>query len=176
MTDAFIRKGQTALLKFKEEVSGIRANQAAAGLVENILVDYYGQRTPVKHIGSISVLPPRELAIQIWDAGAVRAVAAAIELSDLGVSVSADKNFVRVHLPELSGERREELVKRVKKMAEQCRIQVRALRDEANKEIVRSSMSEDDQFSEKAKVQKETEKFNKEIEDILNSKIAAIKS
>ena len=104
----------------------------------------------------------------------------AIETSNLGLSAQADGNLIRIHLPELSSERREELVKHVKRLTEQYRIQLRHFRDEANKKIQKSfdgrEINEDQKFKLKESVQEETDKINKEIDNLLNKKIAEIES
>lgn len=167
-----------ALQELKKEVGGVRANRPSATLLEDIKVNYYGEQTPMKHLGSVSVQPPRELIIQIWDAGAVASAAKAIESTALGLTPNIEGNTIRIFLPELSSERREELKKYVKKIAEQFRIQVRQLREAANKTIEsqfdEGELGEDQKFKLKEDVQKHTETTNKEIEKVVDAKMVEI--
>jgi len=161
---------------FKKEIAGVRTNRPSTALVEDIKVSYYGEMTPLKHVGSVGIVPPREIHIQVWDGAAVAAVAKAIETSSLGLSPQAEGNTVRIFLPELSAERREEFVRHVKKVAEQHRIEVRRARDEANKEAEKQEdVSEDEQFKLKESIQKEVDAANEAIENALEEKVREIK-
>ncbi len=174
VVEQFKEKVKKALASFEQEVRGVRVGRPSAALVENLDVEYYGQRTPLKHISSIGIVPPREIHIQVWDEDAISAVSAAIKSSDLGLSPNTEGNVIKLYLPELSKERCEELVRYIKKIAEEYRIQVRHLRDEANKEVDRffeqKEISEDDKFRLKDGVQKETEQANGMIESVLERK------
>ena len=174
----FKQKTEHIVQKLKEELSGIRANRPTSGLVENIGVEYYGQTMPLKQAGSISVKPPREIHITAWDKEGAAAIAKGIETSSLGLTANTDGMTIRVFLPELSTERREELSKHVKKITESYKIQVRAAREDANKEIdameKAGKITEDDKFKKKEQTQKETSKANEEIEIILERKLKEI--
>lgn len=163
---------------FKKEISGVRANRPSAALIEEIRVMYYGNPTPLKHVGTISVLPPRELQVQFWDKEAVQPSAKAIEGSALGLNPNVEGNTIRIFLPELSSERRDELAKYAKKISEEYRIKLRHVRDEANKTIQSAfddkEIGEDLKFKLKEEVQKHTEDTNTLIEEILDKKIAEI--
>lgn len=176
-------KIKTAALKesFKSEIQGLRANRPSPALVENIKVNCYdNQVLTIKQLGSISVTPPREINIQLWDKSVVVNAVKAVESSELGLAAKADGNIIRIHLPELTQERRQELAKRVKQIAEQCRIQLRHFRDEANKFVQtvfdRKEITEDRKFKLKEDVQKEVDKTNENIEKILDDKISEINS
>ena len=162
----------------KSELGTVRGNRPSPKLVEDILVEYYGQKLTVKQVGAISVIPPREIQISIWDKNAVNIVAKAIESSNLNVSSSVDGNVIHINLPPLSQERREELIKIVKKEGESARIGIRSHRDEAIKEskneFEAGKITEDDKFKAKDKIQKTTDKANEEIEKILEQKIKEI--
>ncbi|MBI5079452.1 ribosome recycling factor [Candidatus Wolfebacteria bacterium] len=169
----------SGILKFfKEQMSGIRSNRPSAKLVEDIQVDYFGQKLPVKQLGSISVIPPCEIQISIWDNQAVNSAAKAIESSGLNVAANIDGNLIRINLPLLSNERRQELIKLVREEAEEARIKIRHSRDEQNKKIGRqeekSEISEDQKFRLKEDIQKAVDKANGEIEQILENKIKEI--
>jgi ribosome recycling factor len=163
---------------FKRELQGVRTNRPHPGLVEDLKVDYYGQTLPVKQLGSVSVVPPREIQIHVWDGNAAASVAKALEGAALGFSVSAEGNIVRIHLPELSAERRKELVRYVGRLAEETRIKVRRERDEWNKRIQKLSddheLSEDQKFKHKEEVQKATEASGKEIDAAVAAKTGEI--
>jgi ribosome recycling factor len=178
--EEFKKRTKGAVEAFQRELQGVRTNRPSPALLEGLKVDYYGQQTPIKQVGAISVQPPRTLVVQVWDKEAVAGVLRAIEASDLGVSAAADGLIVRVNLPELSEERRGELARHVKKTAENYRIQVRGSRDEANKEIqnaeAKGDLSEDDKFKLKEKIQEETERANEEIEKLLEGKLGEIRS
>ena len=114
MTDVIKKfKDESAVIMghLKQEMAGIRANRPNAGLVENIMVSCYDQNMPLKQISSISVVPPREIYIQVWDKSVVSSIIKAIESSALGLSGNADGNAVRIHLPELSAQPPEKLIK-----------------------------------------------------------------
>ncbi len=162
----------------KSELGTVRGNRPSPKLVEDISVEYYGQKLTVKQVGAISVVPPREIQISIWDKNAVNIVAKAIESSNLNVSSSVDGNIIHINLPPLSQERREELIKIVKKEGESARIRIRSHRDEAIKEskneFEAGKITEDGKFKAKDKIQEATDKANEEIEKILEQKIKEI--
>lgn len=178
--EEFKKNTARVLGSLKEELKSVRANRPTSGLIENIKVEYYDQKLPLKQMGSISIEPPRDIIVHVWDKGAGTAVVKAIESASLGFSTSAEGTSVRVHLPELSKERREELVRHVKKIIEKYKIQVRHLRDEENKRVEKSfgekEINEDQKFRLKEVTQKETDRVNKEIENLLENKIKEIKS
>ncbi len=179
--DNYKQKTESVTIKLKEELGTIRANRPTPALVEDIEVEYYGTKMPLKQAGAISLKPPREIQIQAWDKAGADAIIKGIEeshkKSSLG-SISADGLTVRMFLPELSVERRQELSKLVKKTVESYRIQIRTAREDANKAIdvaaKRGELTEDDKFQEKEKIQKETEKANEQIEEILERKLTEI--
>ena len=174
----FQKQTQNALKHLKDELASVRANRPTPALIENISVEYYGNRLPIKQLGSIGIVPPRELIIQVWDKTALPPIAKAIESSSLGLSSTTEGNTVKIFLPELSRERREELIRHVKKETEKIRIEIRHLRDETNKKVEEmlrvKEIGEDQKFKLKDSIQKETDKTNEEIEKLLNNKIKEI--
>ena len=162
----------------KDRLAGVRGSRPSPKLFEDLPVDYFGQKLPVKQLASIGVVPPREIQITVWDKQVVSGVAKAIESSNLNVSANIEGNTIRINLPPLSEERRQELAKVVRKEAEETRIKIRALRDEINKKIVQDfeakKITEDDKFKLKEKVQETVDKTNSEIEKILENKIKEI--
>jgi ribosome recycling factor len=171
-------KGQGVMENLKKALAAVRTTRPSAALVEDIKVNYYNQMMSVKQLGTISIQPPREISIQIWDKEAVALAAKAIESSTLNLSANIDGQTIRIYLPELSQERRDELVKHIKKVTEEHRIQTRHLRDEANKKIQvafeENELNEDQKFKTKEQVQKEVDELNEETEKALNNKIKEI--
>jgi len=171
-------KFKTILDGLKQEFLAIRANRPTTKLVEDIKVDYLGQQLAIKQLGSISIVPPREIDINLWDKNAATAVAKAIENAKIGLTPNIDGSLIRLNLPTLTQERREELIKLVKAVAEQHKIKVRLLRDEANKNIDQlfkdKKISEDQKFKEKKQLQDSVVKLNQEIDKLLIAKIKEI--
>lgn len=177
-TNVFKEQMKKVVGALKKELSGVRTNRPNTALIEDLSVTCYDQTMPIKQLGSVGVTPPREIHVQVWDKEAVNAVVKAIESSSLNLTPQVDENIVRVYLPELSEERREELVKHVKKATEQYRIQIRHGRDDVNKEIQKNfdanEIGEDDKFRLKEGVQKIVTETNDDIEKVLNAKIEEI--
>ncbi len=171
-------KGQAIADSLKKTLSGVRTNRPSAALVEDLKVNYYNQMTPLKQLGTIGIQPPREISIQVWDKSAVPAVAKAIETSTLNLSANIDGQTIRIHLPELSQERREEFTKHVKKISEEHKIQIRHLRDETNKKVQAAfdsnELDEEQKFESKEQVQKEVDRLNEEMDKSLDNKIKEI--
>lgn len=174
----FEQKLKPLIESLKQELLNLRTNRPTPKLVENIKVDYMGQQLTLKQLGSISIVPPREIDVSVWDKNAVGPVAKAIETSGLGVTANIDGNLIRLNLPPLTDERRQELIKLVKSTAEQTRIKIRALRDEANKHAEAmfkdKKISEDQKFKTKKQIQDAVDKANAEIEKLLEAKIKEI--
>ncbi len=162
----------------REELGGLRTNRPTPQLVEEILVDYAGSRMKVKQLGSISVAPPREIQITAWDKNAAPLIAKAIESSPLGLAGAVQGNVVRVNLPPLNEERRAELMKIAKGIAEKFRIRLRSLRDEENKKIEgafkEKTIGEDQKFKLKKQVQEAVDTANGEIEEAVGKKVGEI--
>jgi len=161
-----------------QELAGVHASRPNPKLIEDVAVQYLGSELAVKQLGTISVQLPREMVIAPWDKGAAGPIAHAIEAAKPGLNSRVDGVVVRVTLPSLTAERREELGRLVKKMAEEARIKIRALRDEANKkteiDFKTKMVNEDQKFKHKERVQKATDKINEEIEKLLAGKIKEI--
>lgn len=176
LKDLELKSGE-ALRYFKDQLSGIRGGRPTAKLVEDIAVEYFGQKMAVKQLGAISVAPPKEIQISVWDKEALPIIAKAIE-SFLSVGVNTEGNLLRVFLPPLSEERRRELIKLVKREAEGTKIKIRGSRDETMKKIKTREeeglIGEDEKFRLKDEVQKIIDKTNAETEKILENKIKEI--
>jgi len=160
--------------QLKEQLAGIRGGRPNPKLIENIEIEYFGQKLTVKQLGSINIVPPTTIQISAWDKNAVSAIAKAIESSNLNVSANTEGNLIRINLPPLSSERRQELIKIIKKETEESKIKIRHSRDEMNKKInlqtEEGEITEDDKFKSKEEIQKAVDKTNEEIEKILENK------
>jgi len=174
----FENKINEAVENLKKQLAGIRGGRPTSKLVEDIPVEYFGQKLTIKQLGSINVIPPREIQISVWDKNAGASILKAIESSNLNVGAYLEGNLIKINLPPLSGERRQELIKLAKKETEEIRIKIRNIRDEINKEINRQfeekKITEDDKFKFKEKVQEKINKANEEVEKILENKIREI--
>jgi ribosome recycling factor len=150
------------------EFSGIRTGRATPMLLDLIQVESYGTRVPINQVGSVNVEDPRTLRINVWDQTAVRAVEKAIVEADLGISVVADSAGLRVIFPELTGERRTQLLKLAKAKLEESRVSIRGARDEAMKEIdalqKANELSEDERFNAKEDLQKRVDAKNNALQ------------
>lgn len=162
----------------KQDLQGIRTNRPSPELIENLSVSYFEQRMPIKQLGSISIKPPREIVIQVWDEQVIPGIIKAIEEAKLGLSVQRDENSIRAFLPPLTDERRVELGKIIKKMAEEVRIIIRSLRDESNKKIklaeTEKTITQDQFFKTKEKIQLVIDKSNQQIEELLEKKLVEL--
>jgi ribosome recycling factor len=146
--------------------------------LENIKINCYNQTLPLKQLGSLNVVPPREIDVNLWDKSIIKTVVKAIDDAKLGVSASDDGNIIRVTLPALSEERRKEFVRQVSRLAEESRIQIRRERDEINKEVKSAkeegSLSEDQKFKILKKIQETIDDINKKINSLAEAKIGEL--
>ena len=153
------------------DLGSLRAGRANPKLLDRIMVDYYGTPTPINQMGTVE---PRLLVISLWDASMISAAEKAIQKSDLGINPSNDGKLIRLVFPELTEERRKELVKIVRKKAEESKVAIRAIRREANETIKKDckdgTITEDDQKRLEEKAQKATDNAIKEIDRIASEK------
>ncbi|MCC6758524.1 MAG: ribosome recycling factor [Candidatus Omnitrophica bacterium] len=167
-------KMHKALESVQREFMEVRTGRAHPGLIEGMHIDYYGTPTMIKTIASISVPDPKTIIIQPWDATALPEIERAINTSKLGVSPVIDGKLVRLIIPSLSKERRDELVKVVRDMAEHGRISLRTIRRDANERIKKvqgeGKVSEDDSFRGQEEIQKLTDKYIKDVDHVLEGK------
>lgn len=167
-------KMKKAIESVRREFMEVRTGRAHPGLIEGLHVDYFGTLTLVKQLASISIPDPRTVLIQPWDVSVIPEIERAINSSKIGVLPSNDGKIVRLSIPPLSEERRKELAKVVKDMAENGRVSIRSIRRDANDRIkklqVDNVVSEDEVFKSQDAVQKLTDKFIKEIDTVLNEK------
>ena len=155
----------------KKEVSRVRTGRATPALLDGIKVDYYGTPTPLAQLGNISTPEPRQLIIQPWEKTLLSAIEKAILASDLGINPQNDGNVVRLNMPELTEERRRDLVKNSKKLAEDDKVAVRNIRRDSNEKIKKlekdKELSLDDSKKSQDDIQKITDKYIKLIDDML---------
>lgn len=156
-----------------EEFGTIRAGRANPNVLNKIRVDYYGTPTPLQQVGNITVPEPRILQIQPWEASMVKAIEKAILVSDIGINPTNDGRIIRLVFPELTEERRKDLVKDVKKKGEAGKVAVRNIRRDANdylKKLGKADVSEDEIKDLENAVQKLTDKYIKDIDKAVEEK------
>ncbi len=158
----------------KNDLSSLRAGRANAQVLDRIMVDYWGTMTPITQLGNISTPEPRMLIIALWDTKMISAVEKAIQKSDLGINPANDGKVIRLIFPELTEERRKDLVKTVRKKGEESKVAIRSIRrdvmEQLKKQKKNSEITEDDQKQLETKTQKLTDDFIKEIDTILAAK------
>ena len=163
---------------FRKELKRIRTGRASLALLDGIMVQYYGTATPINQLATLSIPEPRQIVIQPWDQGALGEIERAILKSDLGLTPSNDGKVVRIVLPPLTADRRKDLVKLVRKLGEEFKIQVRNHRRDANetlKEMKKEKeISEDDLHKAQELVQKTTDQFIAKMDGIIAEKEAEI--
>ena len=155
------------------EFTAIRAGRANPHVLDKLKVDYYGTPTPIQQVGNISVPEPRMLQIQPWEKSLIKAIEKAIMTSDLGITPSNDGTVIRLVFPELTEERRKDLVKEVKKKGEESKVAVRNSRRDGNdsfKKLAKEDVSEDEIKMLEEQLQKVTDKFIKEIDGMVEEK------
>jgi ribosome recycling factor len=159
-----------AVQYFKNEIAGLRTGRASTALVEEIKVDYYGSKVPIKQLASVSVPEANQIVLQVWDKGAVELVEKAI-IENLNLTPQKQGNVLRLTLPPLTEERRRELVRMLHKMAEEARVAVRNIRRDA-KELIedQEGISEDEIKRALERLQKLTDKYIEEINHLTEAK------
>ncbi len=167
-------KMEKTISVYKEELATIRAGRANPALLDRITVDYYGQMTPLKQVGSVSAPEPRMLVIQPWDAKLIPIIEKEILKSDLGLNPSNDGKIIRLLIPQLTEERRKDLIKVVRKSAENAKVAIRNTRrdaiDKIKKQEKNKEITEDDRKQAEEEMQKLTDKFIAEIDEITKVK------
>jgi ribosome recycling factor len=160
-------KMRKAVVHMQEEFAGIRTGRATPAIVEKLRVDYYGSEVPLQQLASFSVPEPRVLVISAYDKGAIKSIEKAIQASDIGVTPSNDGAVIRLSFPELTADRRKQLVKVVKARAEDCRVAVRNVRRHARQEL--EHLEKDGEIS-----RDDLERIEKDLEKLTHDVIAEI--
>ena len=165
---------------FSEKLSEVRAGRANPAILNKVKIDYYGTPTPINQVAGISVPEARMILIQPWDVSVLKDIEKAILASDIGINPNNDGKVIRLAFPELNEERRKELVKDIKKMAEEAKVAVRAVRrdgiEEAKAEQKEGNITEDELKQAENEIQKITDKSVEEIDEILAKKEKEIMS
>ena len=174
MIEKYTDKMQKSLDNLDREYNSIRAGRANPHVLDRIKVDYYGTPTPLQQVGNITVPDPRSITIQPWEPSMLKVIEKAIQQSDVGINPSNDGKVIRLVFPELTEERRKELVKDVKKKGESCKVAIRNIRRDANDYLKKankaSEITEDELKEQQNKVQKETDKFVKKVDEAIDRK------
>lgn len=174
------RRMEGAHTAFLNDMKGLRTGRASTNMLDNIMVEVYGSNMPINQVGSVSAPEPRLLTVQVWDAGNVKAVEKAIMNSGLGLNPQSDGALVRIPTPDLSEERRKELVKVAHKYAEQQKVAIRNIRrdgmDNLKKMEKDGKISKDEHHGIGETIQKMTDEFVKKIDDALVAKEKEIMS
>ncbi len=164
---------EKAVTSLKKELASLRAGRASTSLLDRIQVEYYGAMTPVNQLGNITLPDSRTLMIQPWDKSVMSAIEKAIMKSDLGLTPSNDGSTIRLVIPALTEERRQELVKLTRKYGEEAKVAIRNIRRDANddiKKLEKTGMPEDESRRHQDDIQKQTDKYVAEIEKVLAAK------
>jgi len=171
--DARVRMDK-AIDAFHHDLAKVRTGRASASLLESVIVDYYGQQVPINQAATVSVPEPRLILVQPWEKSFLQDFEKAIQKADLGLNPSNDGNVIRIPIPQLSEERRQEMVKLVKKFGEDAKIAIRNIRRDANDHLKKmeknNELSEDELSVELDEVSELTEGHTAKIEEILTAK------
>jgi ribosome recycling factor len=167
-------KMNKTIQSFKKDISTLRTGRANASMLDTIKVDVYGQQMPINQVATVSVPEARMISVQVWDQGNVTLVDKSIKESDLGVNPQIDGQIVRIRIPDLTEERRKDLIKVLKSMAEKSKISIRNIRREANEELKKllndKKISEDISKSLEKIIQKTTDDSISNIEKVSSEK------
>ena len=159
---------------FSKELSSLRTGRANAAMLDIVRVDVYGQQMPINQIGSITTPEPRMINVQVWDQNNVPLVDAAIKKSELGLNPQIDGQLIRLPVPELNEERRNELKKLIKSIGEKCKVSIRNIRREANEDLKKllksKDIGEDEEKSHEKKVQTITDEHIKSVDEKVSAK------
>jgi ribosome recycling factor len=168
------RRMESAVESLRAEFNTVRTGRASTGLLDRLHVDYYGTRTPLKQLGNLATPDPRTISITVYDKSAVNAVVRAIQESDLALTPNTDGTVIRLNIPALTAERRKDLVKLVKNMAEEGRIAVRNVRRDIIADMKdlkkEGDISEDDERRGEEEAQKITDTYIEKINELVHHK------
>lgn len=174
MLQEFEEKMQKTIDSLENEFANIRAGRANPNILNKIKVEYYGVPTPLQQVGNVSVPEARTILITPWETSLLKEIEKAILCSDLGITPNNDGKSIILNFPELTEERRKELVKDIKKKGENAKVAIRNVRRDANdflkKQLKASEISEDEEKENEDKVQKLTDKFVEKIDGVVESK------
>ncbi|MCD2345979.1 ribosome recycling factor [Clostridium guangxiense] len=167
-------KMKKSISVLKQDLSTMKAGRANPSILDRVEVDYYGTMTPLNQMANVSAPEPRILLIQPWDKSSIKSIEKAILVSDLGLNPSNDGNAIRLVIPELTEETRKNIVKNVKKVGEESKVAIRAIRRDANDKVKAlkkdNSITEDEVKKAEDDIQKKTDSFIKEIDNLVEAK------
>jgi len=173
-SQSYNQKMDKTIEVFNKELGSLRTGRANANMLDLVKVDVYGQKMPINQLGTITTPEPRMINIQVWDLNNVNLIDSAIKKSELGLNPQIDGQLIRLPIPDLSEERRNEMKKMIKAMGEKCKISIRNIRREANDELKnllkKKEISEDDEKKFEKDVQNYTDKHIKLIDEKVISK------
>ena len=180
LNNVYEEKMDKTISVFEENLSEVRAGRANPAILNKITVSYYGVPTPINQVAGISVPEARMILIQPWDTSLLKEIEKEILKSDIGINPNNDGKVIRLNFPELNEERRKELVKDIRKLAEEAKVAIRSIRrdamDEAKEMQKKSEITEDDLKNEENEIQKLTDKKVEEIDSMLANKEKEIMS
>ena len=172
--DIYNQKMQKTLEVFNKELGSLRTGRANANMLDLVKVDVYGQKMPINQLGTITTPEPRMINIQVWDLNNVNLIDSAIKKSELGLNPQIDGQLVRLPVPDLSEERRNEMKKMIKSMGEKCKISIRNIRREANDDsknlLKKKEISEDDEKKHEKEIQDLTDNHIKLVDEKVTAK------
>jgi len=167
-------KMEKSIISFKKDISTLRTGRANTSMLDTIKVDCYGQIMPIEQLGTVSVPEARLISVQVWDKSNISVVESAIQKSDLGINPQVDGQIIRLRIPDLTEERRKDLIKILKNMGEKGKISIRNIRREANEELKKKlkdkNISEDQYKNFEKVIQKLTDANIEKIEKIASDK------
>jgi len=170
----FSNKMDKSIQSLKKDISTLRTGRANINMLDMIKIDVYGQLMPIEQLGTVSVPEARMISIQVWDKANISIIESAIQKSELGINPQVDGQIIRLRIPDLSEERRKDLIKILKNMGEKTRVSIRNIRREANEELKKKQkdkmISEDQSKNYEKSIQKLTDSNIQIIEKILSEK------
>jgi ribosome recycling factor len=175
MYEEIEEKMKKAISVLEEQLASVRAGRANPKILDKVLVDYYGVPTPINQVANIMVPEARMIAIQPWDASIIKDVEKAIQEANIGINPNNDGKVIRLVFPELTEERRKDLVKDIRKVAEEARVAVRSIRRDGM-ESAKEIAAEDEKKVFEDKIQKLTDKYIEEVDKMLENKEKEIMS
>ena len=173
-TQSYNQKMNKTIEIFNKELGSLRTGRANASMLDLVKVDVYGQKMPINQLGTITTPEPRMINIQVWDLNNVNLIDSSIKKSELGLNPQIDGQLIRLPIPDLSEERRNEMKKIIKTMGEKCKVSIRNIRREGNDSLKnllkKKEISEDEEKKNEKEIQVITDKFIKLIDDKVSSK------
>jgi len=178
MANQFLQKNEAefngVIEHFKKELGGIRAGRANPAMVENVVVDSYGMKTPLKQMASIAVQEARTMVIQPWDKNLIKEIEKAISMANLGLSVTAEAALVRVTVPQMTEENRKDLIKIMNEKLEAAKVALRGVRENTKEEILAAQkngdITEDDRYQNVEEMEKKVAELNKILQEMTEAK------